>query len=226
MMALAAVKLICERANYRFWFAFDGTPTFKSAPTAGTADFAFESFGDLAGLDDHQDLEQLRNRIVIDGAEQAMYAPREDRDRSRLTGSAYDQASIDTYKEHTEPIRNHLFQDQASLNAMCATLLAARKDPKWFVTLDVGRCVAPLEVGDMVSWHVDLSTVVTVDGGTFGTTPSLDLDGGTFLVPGTDGDIDGGTFTGEASVLFTGIIRSISLNNGRASYVCEITGSV
>jgi hypothetical protein len=154
MPILDAIRKICERCNYRFWFDELGVPHFKPAPTAGTADFAFESFGDLAGLDDHQDLEQLRNRIVIDGAEQAMYAPREDRDRSRLTGSAYDQASIDTYKEHTEPIRNHLFQDQASLNAMCATLLAARKDPKWYASLTVPHCAVPLEVGDCIAWNI------------------------------------------------------------------------
>jgi hypothetical protein len=223
--AQANIEKMCERVNYRFWFDYAGVPQFKPAPTVGTADFAFESFGDLAGLDDHQDLDQLRNRIVIEGAEQAMYAPREDRNRSRLTGSASDATSIATYLEHTESIRNHLFQDQASLDAMCATLLAARKDPKWFVTLDVGRCVAPLEVGDTVSWYVDLSTVIAIDGGTF-LVPGTDgdIDGGTFLVPGTV-DIDGGMFTGEASILFTGIIRSISLTNGRASYVCEITGS-
>jgi hypothetical protein len=152
-----------------------------------------------------------------------MYAPREDRNRSRLTGSASDATSIATYLEHTESIRNHLFQDQASLDAMCATLLAERKDPKWFVTLDVGRCVAPLEVGDTVQWRVTLRSVGIISFGTFTEATEGEESFGTF----TDepvGEVSFGTFAdGTVEIIFTGIVRSISISNGRMTCGCEIT---
>ena len=153
---LAATKQICERANYRFWFAYDGTPTFKPASVAGTPAFAFPSFGDLSALDDKQDLGQIRNRIVIEGIERGAFSTAKDKQTSRFTGTASDQPSIDDYLEHTETIQNHLFQDQATIDAMCATLLAERKDPKWYATLNVPNPV-PLEVGDTISWFVELS---------------------------------------------------------------------
>lgn len=200
---IEAIKKICERVNYRFWFDYAGVPQFKPAPTAGTADFAFESFGDLAGLDDHQDLEQLRNRIVIDGAEQAMYAPREDRNRSRLTGSAFDPTSIATYLEHTESMRNHLFQDQPSLDAMCATLLAERKDPKWYSDVSVPYNPVPLELGDTITWKapLDLGSGGIFGEGLFGT----DL----FGLP-------------NVMLTITGIVRDVKINGNSTTYRCEI----
>ena len=221
MTALAAVKLICERCNYRFWFAYDGTPCFKPASVAGSPVFSFPSFGDLSALDDKQDLEQIRNRIVIEGIEQAMYTVREDKKTSRFTGTASDTDSIDAYLEHTETIQNPLFQDQATIDAMCATLLAERKDPKWYATLNVPNPV-PLEVGDTISWFVDFATVQILSGGSFLSAPVDDLDGGTFLDE-PDGEIDGGTFLGSATLLVTGIIRAIGIGNSMATYTCEIT---
>jgi hypothetical protein len=218
---LAATKQICERCNYRFWFAYDGTPTFKPASVAGTPAFAFPSFGDLSALDDKQDLGQIRNRIVIEGIERGAFSTAKDKQTSRFTGTAYNQDSIDDYLEHTETIQNHLFQDQPTIDAMCATLLAERKDPKWYATLNVPNPV-PLEVGDTISWFVDFATVQILSGGSFLSAPVDDLDGGTFLDE-PDGEIDGGTFLGSATLLVTGIIRAISIGNSMATYTCEIT---
>jgi hypothetical protein len=220
--ALAAVAKICERCNYCFWFAYDGTPTFKPAPVAGSPVFAFPSFGDLSALDDKQDLGQIRNRIVIEGIERGAFSTAKDKQTSRFTGTASDQPSIDDYLEHTETIQNHLFQDQATIDAMCATLLAERKDPKWYATLNVPNPV-PLEVGDTISWFVDFETVNVLSGGSFLSAPVDELDGGTFLDE-PDGEIDGGTFLGSATLLVTGIIRAISIGNSMATYTCEITG--
>jgi hypothetical protein len=216
---LAATRLICERSNYRFWFAYDGTPTFKPAPVATSPVFSFPSFGNLSALDDKQDLEQIRNRIVIEGIEQGAFITAKDKETSRLTGTTYDQPSIDAYLEHAEPIQNHLFQDQATIDAMCAALLAERKDPVWFATISVPNPV-PLEVGDTISWFVDFATVNVLSGGSFLSEPVDTLDGGSFTDE-PDGEISGGDFTG-ASALLTGIIRGISIQNGTATYTCEI----
>jgi hypothetical protein len=220
--ALDAVRRICERSNYRFWFAYDGTPTFKPAPVATSPVFSFPSFGNLSALDDKQDLEQIRNRVVIEGIEQGAFSTAKDKKTSRLTGTTYDQPSIDAYLEHAEPIQNHLFQDQATIDAMCAVILAERKDPVWFATISVPNPV-PLEVGDTISWFVDFATVNVLSGGTFLSAPVDTLDGGSFTDE-PDGEISGGTFLGSATRMVTGIIRAISISNSAATYTCEITG--
>jgi hypothetical protein len=152
--ALEAIRMLCERVNYRFWFGYDGKPHFKPAPVAGTSAFNFTSFGHLGGLDIAQDLGQIRNRVVIEGIEQAMFAAREDKKTSRFTGTASDATSIATYLEHTESIKNWLFQDQATIDAMCATLLAERKTPKWFSGIALPHQAVPLEVGDTIQYDV------------------------------------------------------------------------
>ena len=152
--ALAAIQKLCERVNYRFWFAYDGTPTFKPAPVGGEVDFSFTSFGHLGALDDHQELAQIRNRVVVEGIKQAMYETREDKKSSRWTGTASDSTSITANGEHTETITNDLFQDQASIDAMAAEILADRKDPKWYASLTVPHCVMPLEPGDCIEWNI------------------------------------------------------------------------
>jgi len=155
--ALAAVKLICERVNYRFWFAYDGTPTFKPAPTETSPVFTFSLPGQVKDPGVHQDLAEIRNRIVIEGIEQAMYATREEKKESRLSGEAFDQISIDTYLEKTHSIKNHLFQDQTSIDAMAAALLAAFKDPKWYSEKKTPFNPVPLELGDTIAWPVELA---------------------------------------------------------------------
>jgi len=219
--ALDAVRRICERSNYRFWFTYDGTPTFKPAPVAGPPVFSFPSFGNLSALDDKQDLEQIRNRVVIEGIERGAFVTAKDKQTSRFTGTASDGTSIAAYLEHTEPIQNHLFQDQDSIDTMCATILAERKDPVWFATLSIPNPV-PLEVGDTISWFVDFETIQVLSGGSFLSEPGDTLDGGSFLVE-PDDTIDGGTFLGSATLWVTGIIRAISISNSAATYTCEIT---
>jgi hypothetical protein len=156
-IALAAVKLICERVNYRFWFAYGGTPCFKPAPTATSPVFTFSLPGQVKDPGVHQDLAEIRNRIVIEGIERAMFATREEKKESRLSGEAFDQTSIDTYLEKTHPITNHLFQDQPSLDAMATVLLAAFKDPKWYTDIKTPFNPVPLELGDTVTWPVELA---------------------------------------------------------------------
>jgi hypothetical protein len=177
--------MLCERVNYRFWFAYDGTPCFKPAPIAATAVIEFTLIGHLAGLSTAQDLGQIKNRISIEGLERAMYAAKEDKASSRFKATASDAASIASYLEHTETIQNKLFQDQDSIDAMCAARLAERKDPKWYADIDVSKCPVPLEVGDTISWMAGLET--------------------------------GGT-----PIEMTGIIVSINLSKGKASYTCEM----
>jgi hypothetical protein len=160
--ALEALGLLCERVNYRFWFSYNGTPTFRPAPSASSLTFAFDTFGRLRSLSDSQDRDQLRNRIVIEGAERSAFRARDDKDRSHWVGTASDSTSITAYREHTENVKNHLFQDQTSVDAMAAAILAERKEPRWFAKLATSHMVAPLELGDVVMWPAKLSASETV----------------------------------------------------------------
>lgn len=164
--AKEAVRMICERANYRFWFAADGTPCFKPAPeVVSSLSFDFESYRDIKPPSDEHDLSQVRNRVIIEGIEQGMFTVREDKEKSRLTGEASDPTAIATNQEHTEPIQNHLFQDQASITAMAATILAERKDPKLYTDLPLHANPVPLEVGDTIGWVVTLFAAAGGGGG-------------------------------------------------------------
>lgn len=154
--ALSAVKLICERCSYRFWFAFDGTPVFKPAPVIGTPVFLFTAPGHVRDPGVFQDRTEVRNRIVIEGTERGMFATREEKIRGRISGEASDQASIDEHLEKTHQLTSHLFQDQDSIDDMCGILLAKFKDPKWYSEPEATFNPVPLEIGDTIGWPVEL----------------------------------------------------------------------
>ena len=204
--ALEAIRLLCERVNYRFWFKWDGTPAFKPAPVETASVFDLTDYGQLSGASDAQDLGMIKNHIIIEGIDQAMYKSKSDKLSSCLTASAEDSGSITTYQEQTENIKNHFFQDQASIDAAVAARLAEFHEPKWYSDVRVTFLPVPLELGDTITWRYDLTT-----GAGWGKKY------GTFLY----GD---GTKYAGAQIYFdtTGIIRDISISNGEAAYKVEI----
>lgn len=162
---LNAIKKICERcgtSGYRFWFKWDGTPVFKPKPTPETTSFSFTDQDHLESYFDYQDPEEIRNRIVIKGMKQAEPVNKEETMPPELKGEAYDQDSIDEHGERTLTINNHLFQDQTSIDNMCASLLAERKDPKWYCDLVVPFNPVPLEMADKISWPERLSPTLEI----------------------------------------------------------------
>lgn len=152
---LNAVKMLCERCNYRFYFNYGQRPVFKPTPTPkvpGLEDFSFlESH--ITNIRDYEDRNEIRNRIIIEGIEQALPEGAEETKPSKFKGETSEVASINKYGEHTMSINNHLFQDQATVDAYCAIYLAAFKDPKWYTTYDTPFNPAPLEKGDTVTWR-------------------------------------------------------------------------
>jgi hypothetical protein len=169
-----------------------GVPHFKPAPTHGDP-VAWFSTRTVAEYGDFQDVEEVRNRIVIEGIEQGAFSTAKDKKTSRMVCAAtYDQPSIDAYREKTHPVTNDLFQDQASLDAMAATLLAAFKDPKLYTDLPAPHNPIPIERGDTVEWDIELR------------------------VP--DG---GGTDTGLKNTV-RGIVRDVSFSGDGFTYKCEM----
>ena len=116
------------------------------------ADFDFTE-SHITNIRDYEDRNEIRNRIVIEGIEQAMPEGAEETTPSKLKGEASEVASINKYGEHTMSITNHLFQDQATIDAYCAIYLAAFKDPKWYTTFDTPFNPVPLEKGDTDTWR-------------------------------------------------------------------------
>jgi hypothetical protein len=190
---LAAIQKICERLDYRFWFAYDGQPHFQPAPVAGAVDFDFPDAGDLMDIANFQDISMVRNYIVIEGIEQAMYADTEKTQKSRFVGTEHDDTSITAYLEKTYAITNNLFQDQASVDAMAVALLADYKDPAWYADLQLAFNPVPLELGDTISWVLELEPTDEVGG------------------------------SGSLEVAMTGIIRDIKINDGISNYKVEVT---
>jgi hypothetical protein len=162
---LEAIRIICERLNYRFWFNYSGRPVFKPAPTAkapGSEDFVFTE-SDIADLDENQDRNEIRNRIVIKGIKQAPPVGSEETQESELTGENSNIASMHKYGEHTWEIKNNLFQDQTTIDSYCAIYLAAFKDPKWYATFKTPFNCVPLDKGDTVKWKKKYPGGVAVD---------------------------------------------------------------
>lgn len=159
---LNAIKKLCERCDYRFHFKWDGTPVFKPKPAPETTAFAFTSQKHISSFSSYQARNEIKNRIIIKGEKQAAPASREETMPPELKGEAYDQDSIDEYGERTLTIDNHLFQTQAPIDAMCASLLAERKDPKWFTDLEIEYRPVPIELGDKISWKERLSPTLEI----------------------------------------------------------------
>jgi len=204
--ALEAIRLLCERVNYRFWFKWDGTPAFKPAPVETASVFDLTDYGQLSGASDAQDLEMIKNHIIIEGIDQAMYKSKSDKLSSCLTASAEDSGSIGTYQEQTENIKNHFFQDQASIDAAVAARLAEFHEPKWYSDVRVGFLPVPLELGDTITWPIFMGGV-DVPGSKYGSFKYGD-----------------GTHYGSSVIVLnvTGIVRDIGISNGEVSYKCEI----
>ena len=167
---LNAMKLICERCDYRFFFKWNGIPVFKPVPSpkaAGFEDMEFRKWH-ISNPKYYEDRNEIRNRIVIEGLKQALPEGADETMPSELKDEASDATSISAYGEHTLSINNHLFQDITSLTAMCATLLVRYKDPKWYLDFKTDYNPAPLEIWDTIKAELMLKGPIW-PGGRYGT---------------------------------------------------------
>lgn len=191
---LDAITKICERVDYRFHFDYDGKPVFRPAPTTGTIDFAFTEPGHIRDVAESQERGLIRNRIVIEGCQRSWYqVTRDDKANDKFKGETSDPTSIAANKEKSKTITNHLFQDDTSIATMLATNLSRYKDPKWYDDLAVFANPVPFELGDIISWELELE-------------------------PTTRANED----SGAVRVSLAGIIRDIKINDSDFQYKCEI----
>jgi len=204
--AITAIGKICERVNFRFYFNHNGTPVFQPAPTAkavGFEDFTFHQ-SHLANINDYQNRNEIRNRIVIQGEKQDQLEEKDSAGPSNLEFSAQDNGSIGTYGEHTKSTQNDLFQDQAVLETYVTAYLADSRYPKWYSGITAEKNPVPLELGDTIRWQERLSAPERQDN-YYG-----EFLYGTRLY-GSNGII----------VIKRGIIRDIKLTNWDVTYVVE-----
>jgi len=159
---LNAIKKICERCDYRFYFKHDGTPVFRPKPAPGGPVFTFTDPKHITSTSTYQDRNEIKNRVTIKGIKQADAWNKEETMPSQLRSEAHDNASIAAYGVRTLTISNHLFQTQASIDAMCISLLAEYKDPKWYADLEMHFLPVPLELGDNIQWEERLSPTLDI----------------------------------------------------------------
>jgi len=204
---LSGIKMLCERCDYRFYFKYDGTPVFKPIPSPkahGSEDMEFRRWH-ISDPEYYEDRNEIRNRIVIEGLKQALPEGAEETVPSELKGTAFNQASIDDYGEHTLSIKNHLFQDQDSLDDMCTTLLARYKDPMWYFSIASPFNPAPLEIWDTIVAELLLKTA-EIPGQKYG---SFKYDSGVKY-----GSVD-------IAIGVRGLIRDIKIDGNNVTYKCE-----
>lgn len=159
---LEAIMKICERCDYRFYFDYDGTPVFRPRPTVGAVDFTFTDPKQIESSNIYQDSSEIKNRIVIKGMRQAEPVNREETMLPKLHGEDSDAISIAAYGERTLTIDNHLFQTQVAIDAICTSLLADYKDPKWYANLKIPFNPVPLVMGDTIQWEERLSPTLNI----------------------------------------------------------------
>ena len=159
-----AIKMLCERCNYRFYFNWNGDPKFVTAPTIGAPVFTTFLPQHFTSPRLYQDRNEIRNKIVIEGEKRAELTGWEENMPSELKDEVSDAPSIVAYGEHTLNIRNHLFQDQISISAMCGTLLVAYRIPKWYFDFETPYNAVPLVLGDTVRVQelLDIALPITV----------------------------------------------------------------
>lgn len=197
--ALAAVAKICERVNYRFWFDPFGKPHFEPAPVAVSITWSFVNPGELSEVAEYQDDKMIRNRVYVEGCQRFMYqVTRDDKASDRFKAEDSDPTSIAAYLEKTYTLSNHLFQGQTVCANMAGQILMEFKDPKWYATLEIFAYPVPLEIGDLISWQVELEPT--------------DFDSGSL-----EGHESGGVI-----VDLMGVIRDIKISDSKTSYKVEI----
>lgn len=162
-----AIKKICERCEpkgWTFYFDWQGKPRFVPIPSPGVATFVPFLPQHIKSPRIHQDTNEIRNKIVIEGEKRAELVGWQDNMPSELRDEKSDNASIIIYGEHTRSIRNHLFQDLASITNMCTNLLAEQKDPKWYLDFDMPYNAVPLVLGDtiQVSELLDINLAIGI----------------------------------------------------------------
>jgi hypothetical protein len=206
--ALNAIRMICERVNYRFYFKYDGTPVFIPPPTIAAAGAESETFEPHihSGPVYYEDTAELFNVIAISGEKIAQPLGTEQTMESNYKDTDSDSTSITAYGDRTKSISNHLFQSDAICSTLAASYLAAYKDPKKYLGFTLDFNAIPLELGDTLS--VDLK--VSPDMGYGGLYDLFFYDDGTLY------DTEGTTVT------VRGLVRDIKLANANATYRLEL----
>jgi len=203
-----AMRLICERFNYRFYFNYSGRPVFQPAAiakTKGNQDFTF-NHPHINDVDVHQERSEIFNRIIIEGEKQAQPVGIAQTMPSELKGLAESIASMHLYGIHTMTLGNHLFQDQTIIDLYAAEYLIDFKDPKWYVEFTTPWNPAPLAVGDTVRLQLRLSSMSGI-GRLY---DSFNFDSGVHY--GDNGLI----------VVKWGLIRDVGISNYEVKYKCEV----
>ncbi len=206
--ALSAIRKICERCNYRFYFKYDGTPAFIPAPSikaAGSEDATLEEYH-ISDPVYYEDASEIHNTITINGESIAQPLGTEQTMASNYTGTDSDVDSIDSYGNRTESIDNHLFQSDADCASMAATLLAEYKDPKKYLDFTANINAMPIEIGDTLSVKLKVTTSA-------GYGSIYDL----FLYD------SGALYDTSANILTVrGLVRDIKLSGADAMYKLEL----
>ena len=203
---LYAIRLICERCDYRFYFEHDGTPNFNPKPTVkswSAADFELVQ-SEIANPIYYEDSKEIRNKIIIEGEANTQDLGPEQAMNPRVKGTNSSASSIAAYGEKSFIITNHLFQDQTSIDDMIDELLDEYATPKKYFDVVAGFNPVPLEIGDTLRIQVRISKTYQ-DAGYYGQS----LYGvGTYNSNGT-------------IILHKGIIRDIKIDQFNITFKCE-----
>ncbi|MFA5430516.1 MAG: hypothetical protein WC329_05115 [Candidatus Omnitrophota bacterium] len=204
---LEAIRLITERCNYQFFFRYDGKPVFKPKPAikaSGSEDLDLAA-AQIANAQHIKNDKEFYNRIILTGELQDRESKDDLGDKAELTATASDAVSIAAFGEKSLLIKNTLWQDQATIDAAAAALLAELKAAKDYLKFDLKVCPLPTEMGDTIEADIQLVPSSGV-GGSYG-----------IAEYGIDDYGDDGILVAER-----GLVRDIKLNNFDLAVTLEL----
>ena len=158
---LDAIRMICERCNYRFYFQYDGTPVFIPEPAIkayGYRDWTLVQ-NLISDPQYYEDKSELFTTVAIVGELPVQPVGLTQTMGTNYKGSATDDGAAAQYGNPTKSISNNLFQSDAACLAIATAMLAEYKAPKRYASLTVPFNGAPLELGDTVAWQIRLSPI-------------------------------------------------------------------
>lgn len=156
---LEAIRLIAERCNYQFYFQYDGKPVFRPKPAIKAAGLEDLELGTahVANLQHVKNDKEFYNRILLTGELQDRETKDDLGDKAELQAEASDVPSIAAFGEKSLSIKNRLWQDQATIDAAAASLLAELKTVKAYIKFSLKSCPIPIEMGETIELDIPLT---------------------------------------------------------------------
>lgn len=157
---IEAIRMLCERLDYEFYFTEEGVPVFKKIEesVADVVDVELEAMEVCNSFLISEDSGTIKNKVIIEGSERSVLdVSTGEVKKSNWRYEEADEESVELYGERSYMIRNHLFQDEESMEAVAGEILNRWSERRRFFTFGVPVCVLPVQLGDVLGMKIKMA---------------------------------------------------------------------